>query len=295
MQATTSPNPSLWERFTQTRTWQTFRASVWLEWQSRGNWTNPALYLIFLIARPISAALVLVFMYRIASGQTAGGIFGFLIVGSAAWSFVEQIMAGLPQAVLNDREEYAMLKYVYIAPQSYLVFLVGRSIPRMLAAALSFIITVVFGVVFLGVPVDVTQINLPLLLAAMLCGLIAIVALGIAFAGLCLMLKRGAYQMPEAITGSLYLVAGAIFPIAVLPGWLETLSLFVPLTYWLELTRRSLLGSNIGAKFPIDSTPEILGLLVLTTVVTVTISIVAFKICEGIARERGQIDRTTGS
>src|SRR5690242_17062125 len=109
MQATIS------RRVAQSRMWQTLRAATWLEWQARGNWTNPFLYLLYLVARPVTASLVLVLMYKVVSGPNAtGGIYGFLVVGSAAWTFVEQIIAGLPQAVLADREEYAMLKYVYI-------------------------------------------------------------------------------------------------------------------------------------------------------------------------------------
>src|SRR5438477_10922929 len=86
--------------------WQTFRTAAWLEWQAQGNWTNPWLFLLYLVARPLTAALVLVFMYWVISGfRTHGGIFGFLIVGSAAWGFVEQIMAGLSHAILVDREQ----------------------------------------------------------------------------------------------------------------------------------------------------------------------------------------------
>src|SRR6266581_2362268 len=181
---TTSTAPfSIRQRIARTRAWQTLRTAAWLEWQSQGNWINPWLFLLYLVVRPLTAALVLVFMYWVISGyRSHGAFFGFLIVGSATWSFVEQIMAGLPRAVLDDREQYAMLKYVYITPQSYITFLIGRSMPRMLAGLLSFIITLGFGTLILGIPINLLRVNYLLLLLALFLGFIAIVALGIALA-----------------------------------------------------------------------------------------------------------------
>jgi ABC-2 type transport system permease protein len=295
LQTSSTAPSSRWQRFAGNRPWQTLRTAAWLEWQSQGNWTNPWLFLIYLVARPLTAALVLVFMYWVISGyQAHGAFFDFLIVGSASWSFVDQIIAGLARAVLDDREEYAMLKYVYIAPQSYVTFLIGRSAPRMLAGCLSFAITLGFGIVLLGVPINLLHVNYLLLLLALLFGFIAIVALGIALAGLSLVMKRNAWVMPDAMAGALYLLAGAIFPIAILPGWLEKIALGMPLTYWLELIRRALLGESIGATFPIASTTTIVGLLALTTAITIVVCAGVFRISEHIARERGQIDRTTG-
>ncbi len=302
MQMVSTAPASLWQRVTQTRLWQTVRASTWLEWQTRGNWTNPWLFALYLLLRPISASLVLVFMYLVVSAghPPQGAILGFLIAGSASWTFVEQIIAGIPQAVLADREEYAMLKYVYIAPQQFLLFLVGRSVPRMFMACISFVVTLGVGVVFLHIPINLLHVNYPLLLLALLLGFAAIVAFAVFFAGLALVLKRGAWQMPQAVTGALYLVSGTIFPIAILPGWLKDISLAVPLTYWLELVRRALLGADAGgnfgraAQFPIANTWAVIGLLLLTTAISSVVSYVGFRIAEFQARERGQIDRTTG-
>ncbi|MBV9688432.1 MAG: ABC transporter permease [Ktedonobacteraceae bacterium] len=279
----------------QSNTWRTLWAATRLEWQAQGNWTNPWFFLLLLIVKPLVSALVLVFMYWVISGfRSHGGIFGFLIVGSAAWSFVEQIVAGLSRAVLDDREQYAMLKYVYIAPQSFIIFLIGRSVPRMLAACISFVTTLGFGIGVLSVPIDVRQVHYPLLLFALVIAFVISVALGIALAGLTLMLKRNAWLLPDATVGALYLIAGTIFPITILPAWLEKLTLALPLVYWLELVRRALLGDAVGAAFPIASTSAIIMLLLLTTVVMSALCLATFCLSDYIARERGQIDRATG-
>jgi ABC-2 type transport system permease protein len=276
---------------------QTLKVAMWLEWQTRGNWTNPWLFTLYMFSRPLSAALILVFMYRIviASGGTPDPrLLTFLITGSGLWGVVEQVLAGIPQAVLADREEYAMLKYVYIAPQQFIVFLLGRAIPRMVLGLFSFIITIGFGMAFLGIQIDLIHVNYPLLLLTFILGLGSIALLGIAFAGLCLVFKRGAWQMPQAVAGALYLVTGAIFPIAILPGWLQLISLGVPLTYWLELIRISLMGDQMMQGFPVQNIAAMFGLFLLTSIIIGCASLLLFRISEHYAREHGQIDRTTG-
>jgi len=231
LQTESTVDMSIWGRVVSSRTWRTLRTATWLEWQSQGNWTNPWLFLLYLVAKPLTSALVLIFMYWVISGFSShGGLFGFLIVGSAAWNFVEQLFTGLPIAVLDDREQYAMLKYVYIAPQSFVMFLIGRSMPRILAGFLSFVIILSFGVVILGVPIDLRHVNYLLLVFTLIFGFLAIGAMAIALAGLVLMMQRGAWTMPEAMTGALYVVAGVIFPLGILPGWVEKIALVMPLT-----------------------------------------------------------------
>lgn len=283
------------ERIAQSSAWQTLRAATWLEWQTRGNWTNPWLFALYLLGRPLSASLVLVFMYKIVSGSnTQGSILGFLIIGSSAWSFVDLVMAEIPRSIMTDREEYAMLKYIYIAPSHFLLFLVGRSIPRMLMAIMAFTVTVFCGVAFLGVPINLLHINYFLVILSLLVGFVCVVALGIILGGLALVLKRGAWQMPDAISGALYLVTGAIFPVTYLPHALQSIAMVFPLTYWIELLRISLLNVSPGT-FPVTSTVSITGWYIALTAIWTGIALVSFRICDYYARERGQIDRTTGN
>ena len=53
--------------------------------------------------------------------------------------------------------------------------------------------------------------------------------------------------LPEAIAGALYLVSGAIFPIDILPSFLQPIAYVMPTTWWLEASRRGLLGHGSPA------------------------------------------------
>ena len=44
---------------------------------------------------------------------------------------------------------------------------------------------------------------------------------------------------PEAIAGALYLVSGAIFPVDILPSFVQPIAYAFPTTWWLEASRRA--------------------------------------------------------
>ncbi len=49
---------------------QAFLASFRLGWAVNSNWTRPSLFLIYSVVRPLSSALVLVFMYQAITGSS---------------------------------------------------------------------------------------------------------------------------------------------------------------------------------------------------------------------------------
>ena len=80
-----------------------------------------------------------------------------------------------------------------------------------------------------------------------------------------------------------------------LPAWLRPVGFAMPITYWLELMRRSLIG-EVAEAFPTlagFSNLELPGILTGLTLIFGVISIFTFRWCDYIARERGLIDRVT--
>jgi ABC-2 type transport system permease protein len=90
----------------------------------------------------------------------------------------------------------------------------------------------------------------------------------------------------------LYLLSGAIFPLDVLPVWLRPLGYAMPITYWLELMRRSLSG-RVAQAFPTlarFSDLQLMGILIGLSLVFAILSTFVFRFCDHRARERGLID-----
>lgn len=272
-----------------------FTSGARLGWAIESNWSDPLLFAIYSIIKPVGAALILVAIVWAISGSGQPGAIAFLIVGSAAWAFVGGGILGLVTAVLDDRERYRMLKYVVVSQAPFPAFLVGRSVAQLVISTVGFLVTLGIGIVFLGVRIDPAAVNWILLAASMAGGLVGVMAIGIAMAGFCLQLRQEAWSYPEALAGALYLVSGTIFPIDVLPGPLQVVAVGLPTTWWLEGIRRALLGGPTAGRLASVSDGGVLLALLATTSVLTLAGWAVFRFFERRARERGLLDQTTGS
>jgi ABC-2 type transport system permease protein len=272
--------------------WRSFRTAIGLGWAIESNWSDPFLFAVYTIAKPLAAAGILVIMFQVITQGRNPEFLQFLIVGSALWNVVFGVMSGLVQSILEDRERYRMLKYVVVTPTSLFPFLLGRSLARVVVSFVAVVLTMVVGVVFLGVEL---RPNLPYLVPAVVLGVVAVIALGVFMAGWCLQLRQEAWHYPEAIAGALYLISGAIFPIDILPSFLHPIAYASPTTWWLEASRRGLLGH--GSPGVLGGIPDgtVLLLLVVTTTITIPLALLAFRWFMQRARQSGILDMITGT
>jgi ABC-2 type transport system permease protein len=273
-------------------TWRTFRTAIRLGWAIESNWSDPFLFAVYTIAKPLAAALILVVMFQVITGGQNTGFLQFMIVGSALWNVVFGVMSGMVQSILEDRERYRMIKYVVVTPTSLFPFLIGRSLARVLVSMVAVVLTLGVGVVLLGVQLDPQPVYL---VVGSVLGLLAVMALGIGMAGWCLQLRQEAWHYPEAIAGALYLISGAIFPIDILPSILHPIAYAMPTTWWLEASRRGLLGHGSPGSIGEISDGTVLLYLLVSTAVAIPIALALFGWFMRRARQAGLLDMTTGS
>jgi ABC-2 type transport system permease protein len=272
--------------------WRSFRTAIGLGWAIESNWSDPFLFGVYTLAKPLAAALILVVMFQVITGGQGTEFLQFMIVGSALWNIVFGVMGGMVQSILEDRERYRMLRYVVVTPASLFPFLLGRSLARVLISFVAVALTLGVGVAFLGVEL---RPNLLYLLPATGLGILAVMSLGLFMAGWCLQLRQEAWSYPEAIAGALYLISGAIFPIDVLPSVLHPIALGSPTTWWLEASRRGLLGhGSPGMLGDISDTTVMLYLLV-STAIAIPLALGLFGWFMRRARQAGLLDMVTGS
>jgi ABC-2 type transport system permease protein len=118
------------------------------------------------------------------------------------------------------------------------------------------------GVVFFGV--ELQSPNWGAAAAFLALTVLSFSSLGILAASFILVLKRG-NPVNWVFTSLSRLLGGVYFPLTVLPGWLQKVALFLPLTYALEGMRMTLLqGRGLG-----DLRSEFLALLLFTAVTLV--------------------------
>lgn len=275
---------------------RSFRVASWLGWKIESNWTDPFLFAIYSIVKPLSGAAILVVMYSvITGGKFQDPLFPYIYLGNAFYMYVGAVMTGVSWAVLDDREHYKTLKYIYVAPVRIPFYLMGRGVARFITGSFSVIITIVFGVLFLHVPIDLAQVDWPLFIVSLLLGVMMLSLLGLMLAGVTLILARHSDYLGDGVAGALYLFSGAVFPLDVLPAWLRPVGYALPVTYWLELLRRSLVGS-VAQAFPTlagFSSLQLLGILAALTLLFGVLSVFIFRWCDARARDRGYIDMTT--
>ncbi len=286
---------------------RSFATAVRLGWQMEANWTDPLLFFIYSVAKPVASALILVVMLQVVGGDASLRYRSFVIIGTALWSVVISGVAGLAWAVLDDRERYRMLKYVYVSPSDFIVVLLGRGVARLGVGAAGAVITLVIGVVALGVPFDPGRVDWPVLLVATGLGLLSIVALGLLMAAVCLQTRQESWSYPDAFAGALYLISGAVFPLAILPGPVQAIGLAMPLTWWIEAFRRALDPANpssIGGPGSLfqavtgqvaPGNAEVLIALLATGALVTLAAAGVFRLSSRRAKELGLLDRTTGS
>ena len=286
------PTPGSVRGITLADSWRSFRTAIGLGWAIESNWSDPFLFAIYTLAKPLAAAMILVVMFSVITGGQNPEFLQFLIVGSALWNIVFGVMGGLVQSILEDRERYKMMKYVVVTPSSLFPFLLGRSLARVGISLVAVALTLGVGVFFLGVEF---RPNFLILVPASIIGILAVMSLGIFMAGWCLQLRQEAWSYPEAIAGALYLISGAIFPIDILPSFLHPIAYASPTTWWLEASRRGLLGHGSPGSIGDLSDGVVMLLLVVSTAVAIPLALAAFAWFMKRARQAGLLDMTTGT
>ncbi|OGS43185.1 MAG: hypothetical protein A3K76_05220 [Euryarchaeota archaeon RBG_13_57_23] len=263
------------------------------------NWTDPFVFATYSIVKPVAGSLILVFMYLvITGGETQTPFFSYMFIGNAFYMFVAEVLFGVTWVIHDDREHYMTLKQVYIAPIKFYIYVFGRAAIKIAITTVGVLVTLAFGVIWLGVEIDLGAVDWMVFIPALLVGLLTMLIMGLALGGVTFLTAKHGMGINEGIAGVFYVLSGVIFPITVLPEWAQSISYLLPVTYWMEALRRGLspdlMTSLSGATGLSDfSNLEILLTLALSAVAFLFISSAIFRYADKTARRKGKIDWTT--
>ena len=180
-------------------------------------------------------------------GRVPAEFLPYLYVSNACFGLVGSVMFGLSYAVINDRERYRMLKYIYIGPGNLRTYFVGRSVSGAAQALLGGLLNLGIGALaFSEVRHALTRqpTEWGWLIFYLLVGTVLLLALGLILSAAVLNMARQGMYLSEGVAGIMYLLCGVVFPLAILPPVLQYVGMALPPTYWLEGMRRALLGSS---------------------------------------------------
>ena len=263
--------------------------AFWLGWQIDSNWTDPFVFVVFTITKPLATALTIFLMYYIIIGDFLSPLFGYVFVGSTFNAFLSLVLYSAIWMVYADREAYQTLKYIYITNMPIWLYYTGRLLVRIVAAAISSAIILLFGIYVAKIPL---QINILLLLSTIGMGIFVILILGYIFAFMAMMMARHSEGIASSLTALFFLISGVVFPIDVLPYPIKIVSLAFPATYWFALLRRSVLGYDLGELGKYSILQLWVNLIVLTAVYAF-IAYLMYRSIDYLVRKKGIIDMTT--
>jgi ABC-2 type transport system permease protein len=270
------------------------RTAAWLGWQVEGNWADPVLFAIYVLARPLASALILAAMYGAVRASAApASVFAGFYVANAFHAYVNTVLVGLGWVVFEEREEYETLKYVYASPVGMFTYLAGRSLVKFALATLSVLVTLLVGWFALGVRWDWAHVQWLPLVAATAAGLASTLFLGFLLAGWSLVLTRAAMVVLEGTTLASYLLCGVIFPVDLLPAPIRWIALGLPFTWWYEALRRFLTGHGTLGLMQQFTDAQVLLWLGGTALVFALLARWGYFAFERQARRLGRLDQTT--
>lgn len=275
------------------RIFSTLRTAAWLGWKIESNWTQPFIFVIYSIIKPISGAAILIVMYSIVSANDfKSPMFAFIYLGNAFYLLVTAVVQGVSWGIMDDREHYRTLKYLYIAPIKIPLYLIGRGTANFATSLISVLVTLTFGVLFFHLPINLANVDWLLLLISGILGLWVMVSLGLILGGWTLIIKRNAWSLGDAVGMSIFIFSGAIFPLSVLPKFLSVIGYIIPISYWLTLVRRAIIPevANAYPMFAEFSNMQLLVILAGSALIFSVAAFLIFKRFDYIARENGNID-----
>ena len=167
-----------------------------------------------------------------------GSYFAFSLIGFVFLDYLNAAMDTFDRSLAEARDS-GTLEHLLVTQTSLPVILAGSTIYPFVATTLRIAVYVAWGTLLFGFPLQ--DANWLAVAAVLLATLLAFSGLGILSASYLLLFKRG--NPAKWFLLSLSSVAGGmLFPISVLPDWLQFVARLNPVTYALDAMRAALLG-----------------------------------------------------
>jgi ABC-2 type transport system permease protein len=164
--------------------------------------------------------------------------FSFALVGIAFFDYLGVALNAFDSS-LQEARQNGTLENLLVTQTSLPVILAGSSLYPFALMSLRTAIYIGWGAVLFGFPLQgANWLGAVLVLGA---SVLAFSGLGILSASYLLVFKRG-NPVNWAILGLSSVVGGMMYPISVLPVWLQHVARLIPVTYSLEGMRAAILG-----------------------------------------------------
>ncbi len=225
---------------------------------------NDSFVLFGIFIQPLIIAVLALYMLKDKGADYAM----FVVVGSGLtglWSSLLFISGNS----INVERWSGTLESLVAAPIPFDVVVFGKNLANVFMSLLSMVVAYLLAGIFFGYSLGLTQ---PLLfLVSLFLSVFAFISFGLIIAPVFVM-YRGIQQWQNAMEFPVYILAGFLFPIALLPGWTTPISYALP-PYWAAVALHN--TSTINA--PFNETLFAWGMMLLFSVIDLFIASRLFR------------------
>jgi len=223
------------------------------------NLMNDGFILFAVFFQPMIIALLALFMLK-----DKGADYGlFVVVGSGLtglWSSLLFISGNS----INDERWNGTLESLVAVPIPFEVIVFGKNLANVAQSILSMLVAYVLAAIFFGYSLNLSQ---PLLfIVSLALTVFAFVSFGLLIAPIFVM-YRSVQQWQNAMEFPIYILAGFLFPIALLPNWTTPLSYILP-PYWAAIA----LHGTSTANAPLNQLLFAWAMMILFSVIDLVIA-----------------------
>lgn len=163
--------------------------------------------------------------------------FSFALVGLAFARYFDLTLRMFSESI-RLAQVTGCLEAMMSSQTGCLTVVLMSSLYGLISGAVQLLLILIAGVV--GFAVDLTHMNLLATAVVLILSLAIFIALGVLSAATVVWLKKGD-PITWILGGFGTIVAGAYFPVDVMPVWLQRIALLIPITYCLDALRLTML------------------------------------------------------
>lgn len=249
---------------------------AWFSYRSLFAWSTPFSYMTSKFGFPFFAMLLFVFM-----GKFIGFLDPmFIVIGNILMMPTTNGLYGISMTIGNERQ-FGAMSYLLGSPAPRAPLFLGRAFFHILDGFIT--VAVALPIAMLIFDINFAGINLFLLAGCLV--LLTITTTGLGFImGTVSLLSRDGWMFTNTLGQLLYVLIGVNIPIERLPGVLQPISTYLPMTRGIMATRQVLAGAGWA---------EVSGLLageILVALVYILFGYTLFRLVERASMSTGSLD-----
>jgi ABC-2 type transport system permease protein len=240
--------------------------------------TATDLFIIFaVLVQPIIIAVLGLWMLR----EQAADAAIFVIVGSGLTGLWSSLLFVSGNSITVERWS-GTLEHVVAVPTHLGVIVLGKNVANVVQSLVSMVVGYVVAMIFFGYSLSINQ-PLPFAISVLMT-VISFVCFGLLIAPI-FIINPGILSLQNGLEFPMYILAGFMFPIALLPNWTTPLS-YVLSPYW---AARAMHATSSGSA-PLTEVAGYWGIMLLLSVVYLVVARVLFRIM----LRKARVDATLG-